>query len=333
MATGLLFLGLASRTLAGVKKLWKRVVPRSVRTRVHAALDRTGVPYVLSYIASYDETHQLSNFAGNLVALSAAYVSSSADQRQKLAKQFDRIMNALVMKNGVKKTTHQMRQNRILTDVLADANCRLHKSTIKVLEVPSSTGIAALDNFVTLSQYYRIGAYVLGDLFFHLYYDTDRQCIFDEEFNLLQVKLKKRIFNICRSERSGERHSRLTPVLLFPFELASRYLKEKYVYSETSHTVPILLLHPDVEARVRSGDMTVRKMDVFNEIGDRYDLILCFNLLHRSYFRQDQIARGIENLKQALQEQGLLIMGDGKLFSVAQKREGRLEVVKQGGRF
>lgn len=331
VVAGSLLLAIATQALAGVKKLWKRV-PRSVRRRVHGALKSTGVPYALSYIAGYDERHALSNFAGNLVALNAAYVNSTADQREKLAQQFDRIMDTLVMQNGVTKKTFPMRQNPILTKVLADAHCRPHKGAIKVLDVPSSTGIAALDSFVTLSQHYRIRAYVLGDLCFHLYYDTDRECIFDEEFNLLQVKLKKRFFSIYRAERSGVGYSYLTAVLLFPFELVSRYLKTKYVYSKTSKNVPILVLHPDVEARVRTGDLTVRKMDVFTKTRDRYDLILCFNLLVRDYFPEDQIAKGIENLKNALHEHGFLIMGDGPSFSVAQKRKGRLEVVGQDGR-
>ena len=38
-----------------------------------------------------------------------------------------------------------------------------------------------------LSQYYTIRAYVLGDLCFHIHYDTARGCVFDEDFNLLQV--------------------------------------------------------------------------------------------------------------------------------------------------
>ena len=332
VAAGALLLPIASHALAGVKQLWKRV-PRPVRDRVHSALDWTGLPYVLNYLAGYDATHQLGNFAGNLVALNTAYISGSPDQREKLARQFKGIVDALVMKNGVKKSTHPMRQNRILTNVLSDANCRLPTSAIRVLEVPSSTGIAALDNVATLSQYYRLRAYVLGDLFFHLHYDTDRQCIFDEDFNLLQVKLKQRFFSIYRASRSGERHSRLSAVLLFPFEFVSRYLRAKYVFSAANNIVPILLVHPDVEGKVSAGDLTVKKMDVFDEIGDRYDLILCFNLLLHDYFPEDQIAKGVENLKNALHEQGLLIMGDEVSFSVARKREGRLVVVRQEGRF
>jgi len=133
---------------------------------------------------------------------------------------------------------------------------------------------------------------------------------FDDEFNLLQVKLKNRFFGIYRPGQSGRGDGPFTAVWLFPFELLSRYLKQRYVYSERSNNVPILVLHPDAEAMVRTGELTVKKMDVFSAIEGRYDMILCFNLLMRNYFPEDQIARGIENLKNALDERGFLIMED-----------------------
>ncbi len=332
MAAGWLLLGIASRGLTGVKQLWKRV-PRVVRDGVHAALDSTGVPYVLNYLAEYGPTHQLGNFAGNLVALNSTYVTASADQRETLARQFKGILYGLVMRNGVRRSTHPMRQNRILTQVLCDPRCQLPTDAIKVLEVPCSTGVAALDNVATLGQHYRIRTYVLGDLFFNLHYDTERECIFDEEFNLLQVKLKDRFFGIYRPEQSGWRYSYLSAALLFPFELMSRYLRTRYVYTERSPTVPILLLHPDVQAAIAGGDFAVKKMDVFQQIGDQYDVILCFNLLMQSYFSDDQIAKGVQNLGTALSEQGLLIMGDHTSFSVTRKVAGKLVLVSQQGRF
>ena len=61
-------------------------------------------------------------------------------------------------------------------------------------------------------------------------------------------------------------------------------------------------------------------------------MILCFNLLLRTYFPEDQIAKGIENLTNALDERGFLIMGEQVTFSVAQKRDGELVVVENEGR-
>ena len=330
VVVGWLALAIASRLLALVKYLWNGM-PRGVRRGVHAVLDSTGVPYVLNYLAGYDERHQHRNFAGNLAALNAAYVSASPVEREELTRQFKGIVDALVMKNGVKKSTHPMRQNRILRQVLADPRCRLDSGPITVLELPASTGVTALDNFATLSQRYGIEAYVLGDLFWHLHYDTDRECIFDEDFNLLQVKTRKRFFSIYRPARSGERYRALAGLMLFPFELASQYLKGKCRYSATNSNVLIRVLHPDAETRVETGAFTVKRLDVFKPIDGRYDVILCFNLLLPDCFRKDRIAQGTENLTRALRERGLLIMGDEVHFSVAQKRDGRLCVVKRAG--
>lgn len=329
---GSLLLVIASRALVAVNALWARV-PSSLQARVHAVLDPTGVPYVLGFLASYDKGRALSNFAGNLASLKAAYAGSSPRERAKLDRQLKGIVDQLVMKNGVTKSTHATRQNRILMKVLADASCQLRKSAITVLELPASIGITALENRAALSQRYSIGAYTLGDLFWCLYYDADRECVFDEEFNLLQVKLKKRYFGIYRAARFGERHRGVASVLMFPSDLVSLYLKRRFPYSETSRMVPVSVVHPDVEARIGTGDFVMKKLDVFSEIGDRYDVILCFNLLLRDYFREDQIATGTANLRDALHEEGLLIMGDEVSFSVARKREGKLVVIKQEGRF
>src|SRR5438445_10558872 len=76
VAAGSLLMVIASRALEGVKSLWNRV-PHGLSTRVHAALDWTGVPYFLNYLACYEDMHQLSKFAGNLVALHAAQASNS----------------------------------------------------------------------------------------------------------------------------------------------------------------------------------------------------------------------------------------------------------------
>lgn len=315
-----------------IRKLWKRL-PGGLRKRLWGALNWTGLPYSLAYLASYDDRHAVRNFAGNLDFVKAEYLRSSGDQKEHLAQQLDAILENLVMRNGVRKTTYSMRHKRTLATFLADERCRLQKPAIRVLDVPSSTGIACLDSLEMLGQYYRISAYVLGDLFFQIYYDRDRECIFDEELNLLQVKGKKRFFSIYRGGNSGYECTSLTNALLFPVTLVSWYLKKKYVYSETSSSVPILVIHPDVEARLGNGVLRTRKVDVFKDIGEKYDLILSFNLLLRKYFPEKQIAKGIETLKNALGEHGFLVMGDTESFSVAQKTAGKLVVVREEGRF
>jgi len=285
--------------------------------------------YALSYIATYDETHDLGTFAGNLVVVHQRYSGSSTDEKEKLEKQFDKIMEGLAMPNGVQKMTRRLRQHSILAKVLADERCRPQKSAITVLDVPSSSGVAALDSIEMLRQYYTIRAYVLGDLCFHIHYDTARECVFDEDFNLLQVGLGKRFFSIYRGHRSGDVYTPLTEALLFPLDVVAWYLKKKYAYSTKSQTVPLFLIHPDVDARLKAGDFSLSRMDVFKGIGEHYDLILSFNFLQRNYFPREQIARGVANLTNALNERGFLIIGNDESFSVAQKRAGKLVVIKE----
>ena len=58
-------------------------------------------------------------------------------------------------------------------------------------------------------------------------------------------------------------------------------------------------------------------------------MILSFNFLQPNYFPREQIAPGVANLTNALNEQGFLIIGNDESFSVAQKRAGKLVVIKE----
>lgn len=329
-ATGSLLFASAETGLAGARILWKSLPP-SVRQWILPALKWKGLAYALNHIASYDETHSSVNFAGNLAALHEQYPRAPAAEKERLSKRFDKIMDSLVIANGVQKTTYAMRQHCILAKVLADERCRPRKAAIRVLDVPSSSGVAALDSMAVLRQYYAIRAYVLGDLAFDVYYDTERECIFDEDFNLLQVRLGKRFFSIYRGHRSGDVHTPVTAVLLFPLDVAAWYLKKKYRYSTEKRAVRLSLLHPEVDGSLARGDCSVRRVDVFNGIGEHYDLILSFNFLQRNYFPPEQIAHGIESFTHALDERGFLIMGNDECFSVAQKRGSKLVVIKEEG--
>lgn len=326
-AASALLLASAVRALAGARIVWKSL-PRSVREWISPSARLPGLAYVLSYIATYDETHDLGAFAGNLAAVHQHYSGSSAHEKEKLEKQFDKIMEGLTMPNGVQKLTRRLRQHGVLAKVLADERCRPQKSAITVLDVPSSSGVAALDSIEMLRKFYTIRAYVLADLGFQIHYDTARECVFDEDFNLLQVRLGKRFFSIYRGHRSGDVHTPLSGALLFPLDVVAWYLKKKYPCSK-SQTVPLFLVHPEVDAGLKRGDFSLRRMDVFKGIGERYDVILSFNFLQRNYFPPEQIARGVANLANALNEQGFLIMGNDESVSVAQKRAGKLVLIRE----
>jgi len=317
---------------AHLLKLWKQF-PVSVQERVYPSLKSTGIPYFLSYIAGYEKNHRLSNFAGNLLHVKEEYLRRSGNERKVLSDQFNAIVDGLVLKNGVKKTTYSMRHRRILSEVLGEKKFRIKKEELRVLDVPSSVGTSSLDNYEILSKDYKIGSYVLGDLYFKIYYDAERGCVYDEDGNLLQKKFKKRFIDIYRPLTSGESYNILAHCLLLPFNLMSWYFKKKYGCADTNLYHPIMLLHPDVEQRLKDGTFDIRKIDVFENINEQFDMIISFNLLQKNYFPEKLIRRGIENLTNALNEGGLLIIGNTVSFSVSMKTKGELVLMEKKGDF
>jgi len=275
----------------------------------------------------------LSNFAGNLLLIKEEYLRSSGNERKLFSEQFDAIIDNLVMKNGVKKTTYSKRSNSIVSVVLNEKKCRIEKDKLKVLDMPSSVGTSSLDIYEMLSQHYEISSYVLGDLYFKIYYDEERACVYDEEGNLLQTKLRKQFFEINRPLTSGDGYSIMTHCLLLPVHLMSWYLRRKYPYRVDAHYYPVLLLHPDVERRLNDGIFGIRKIDVFENINEQFDMIISFNLLQKNYFPEKLIRRGVENLTNALNEGGLLIMGNTVSFSVSIKTKGKLVLMERKGDF
>jgi hypothetical protein len=95
----------------------------------------------------------------------------------------------------------------------------------------------------------------------------------------------------------------------------------------------ILLLPPEVEKEVDEGTFQVENIDIFSTIEGNYDLILSFNLLQKNSFPEDQIEAGIENLQSALNESGLLVMGNTQQYSIARKIEGKLVELERSGDF
>lgn len=303
---------------------------------MHAALRWTGLPYVASYVATYADIHADRHFAGRLVMLKDEYRRASPERREELVRQFRGIMDGLVLTNGVKKTTYPRRQTHTLDKVLADPACRPAGPTIRVLDVPSSIGIASLDTLNLLRSQYTVDAYVLGDISFEIRYDRERGCIYDEDGNLLQVKIAGGFFSTHRGHSAGNDYGLLARLLLLPLDVVAWGLKQRYRSWTSPQTVPVYLVHPDVETKLGNGVLQVQKVDVFREIPGTYDLILSFNLLQRNYFPLDQIAHGIANLQKALADGGVLVVGspdEGGLsaYRVFRKCGDRLKLVRREG--
>ncbi len=314
--------------LHAIWRLW-----RACPTDVRRVLQRTGIPYVVGFVARYRRAHALANFAGSLLEVKADYPSAPAERRAALSARFDAIVDRLVMPNGVTKTTYFRRQEEVLAKVLAHEECALSRGAVRVLDVPSSAGTGSLRSYAMIRERYPIASYVLGDLCFEIVYDPRRGCVFDEQGNLLQVVSRKGFFAVYRAHTAGDVYTWVTRFLLLPLDLYAAYLKERYPYGESEEHVRIRVVHPEVEALVSDGVLRLAKMDVFDGIDGTYDLILSFNLLQRNYFPPERIALGVQNLGRALEENGLLVIGDTESFVALRKRAGQLVPVVREGAF
>ncbi len=309
-----------------LRGLWRRL-PNKGRL----AIVRTGLPYAASFVSHYGETQRIANFAGNLAQLKAAYSQSGAERRAEQSRQFDRIVDALVMPNAVKKTTYANRLTQTLSAVLSAV--QLPRPDIRVLDLPSSTGISSIENLVILRERYRVSCYVLGDLYHRIIWDPRRRCIFDAQGRLLQVAFTDRFFSLYRGHTSGEEHTFLSACLLFPHSLAAWYLRKRHPFARGNEYQDLLVVHPDVEPFIEQGVCRLEEMDIFQPIAGQFDLILSFNLLQRNYFPADIIEAGVKNLAASLSEGGLIIMGNTESFTALQKQDGQLVARLQKGTF
>src|SRR5277367_1063068 len=103
-------------------------------------------------IGHYSEIHRIKHFAGNLEQLKLCYATSGADVRGELGRQFDSIVDQLTMPNGVTKTTFPRRLAHSVRAAISSV--QIPRSEIRVLDLPSSTGIASLDSLALLRERY-----------------------------------------------------------------------------------------------------------------------------------------------------------------------------------
>ena len=316
-----------------LQQIW-RLLPLSLRQRLPERVFKPGgLPYALKYATAFYSNHHHTNFAGNLLTLKEEYWQSTKASQELLSQRFIEIVDNLVLKNGVTKTTHFGRQKAILSSIFGGGKPMFESEAIRVLDVPSSIGIASLDTYNFLSQQYKISSYVLGDICFELLYDRDRECVFDDAGNLLQVRRNDRFFSSYRPHTSGNIYNVIASCLLAPLDFETWLANRRFPFIPGNHNAPILILHPEVEDRVRQGIFRQQKLDVFSQVEGQFDLILSFNLLQKNYFSQERINIAIENLKNALSENGLLVVGNDTLFCVSKKIGEKLVVLEQNGDF
>jgi hypothetical protein len=306
-------------------------LPGALRAWLYAPLRRTGLPYVLGYLWRYRRAHDLANFAGELPSLSRQYRCSSPAERCAPAERFDAIMDQLTMVNGVRKTTYSGRLENVLGKILGDERLRIEAEHLSVLDIPASTGLASIGLYQKLSEHYAIGRYTLADRYTKLFHDRARGCVFDEDGELIQKRFKRLYYGLYRPHAGGDAYGLAARVSLGPFHWFSRALRARCSFPGAAQCEEIQLLHPEVEPWVGRGTFEVRRMDVFEEIEGKFDIVLSFNLLQRNYFPPAMIERGLRNLAGALNEGGLLILGNTESFRAYRKWDRELVLIKAEG--
>jgi hypothetical protein len=222
---------------------------------------RNKMRYLASRVAHFTEFHRIAHFAGNLDHLKVAYANSDAEAKPILLRQFDAIVNQLTMRNGVTKETFA---NRLENDLLAVLSAiQLPHAKIRVLDLPSSTGIACVRSLAQLQERYQIISYVLGDKFHAILYDALRQCVFDDRENLLQIGFKHVFFSVHRVGLSGSRYGFLTQVLAH--RVIAWYLRTRFPFDPDAQYKRLLVVHPAVEKLLGKNAFGLQEIDVSNQ--------------------------------------------------------------------
>lgn len=214
-----------------------------------------------------------------------------------------KMVNALIFENGVRKSTRFNRNAPVLERLIADGTLRWDKRGIKVLDMGASVGIDAIGNLKVLSKHFRVNRYTLGDLYTEIQYDTFTQRIFDQAGNIVQVLLPNGFITL-----NFEFKYRIEP--LFHWQNRRKTLKLKKqlagVKPNPDDTITIPLIYPPVKD---NPVFTLEKVNVFEPMQEKYDLIICMNLLQPRYFPQQMIDLGNQNLLESLNPGGLLLTG------------------------
>ncbi|MFO7722579.1 MAG: hypothetical protein R6V49_05070 [Bacteroidales bacterium] len=216
--------------------------------------------------------------------------------------QYLQIAGALIFRNGVRKSTHAGR-NAPVINAIFDHERISFKAPVKVLDIGASLGIDAMGNLKTIEEHIPVESYTLGDLYTELHYDPEQKLLFDQDGNLLQILFYNHFVNLnfefkyplqkivqCRNRKYTRR-------------IARTYKKVKPI---SNQIIQVPLVHPSVGSNPK---FRMERLDVFAPLKEKFDLIICMNLLQTRYFDKDEVNAGIRNLLNALRPGGVLITG------------------------
>jgi hypothetical protein len=230
--------------------------------------------------------------------------------------QWLKMVNALIFGNGVRKSTRFNRNAPVLERLIADGTLRWDKPGIKVLDMGASVGIDAIGNLAVLSKHFKVSRYTLGDLYTEVQYDTFTQRIYDHDGNLIQVLLPNGFATL-----NFEFKYRIEPLFHWQNRRKTGKLKKQLagVKPNPETTIPIPLIYPPVK---ENPVFNLKKVSVFEPMAEKYDLIICMNLLQPRYFPQDMIDLGNQNLLNSLSPGGVLLTGVTEKPSLGRQESG-----------
>lgn len=214
-----------------------------------------------------------------------------------------KIINALIFENGVRKSTKFNRNSELIRTLIAEKKIGWEKDSLTVLDVGASVGIDALGNLEALKIKYPVKEYVLGDLYTTILYDTANQLIFDEYGNVVQA-----LFSDYFVTMNFEFKYWIEPLYHLYNIYKTKRLKKHFkdAVPAEKQTVIIPLLYKKV---MSDNVFKQQKINVFEPLNRKFDLIICMNLLQPRYFKQELIESGNRNLINALNPKGYLITG------------------------
>jgi len=217
--------------------------------------------------------------------------------------QWVRLVNALIFPNGVRKSTRINRNANLLETLIHSGQLDALPQEINLLDMGASVGIDASGNLAVLEKFRKVNRYVMADLYTELLYDTEAQRIFDQDGHLLQQATSRGFIAFY-----FEFKYRIEPLFHWLNLQRTKRLRKKLMGAtpNPAHTITIPLIYPKAQQHPYVQPL---RANVFHPLQERFDLILCLNLLQPRYFTEAEIELGNKNLVEALKPGGLLITG------------------------
>ena len=201
----------------------------------------------------------------------------------------------------------------------------LPDKVIQIHDVGCSLGVTSLDLANALKERNKSFCLTISDRFLLLLiYGKGIKYLFDSTGSLRQIYLGR---ILC-----DQHLSKIFFVSRILYKILSAKQENDLMAGEA---VTVRLVNPSVQKEINSGQMEIKSYNVFEKDNHKnYDFIRCMNLLNRSYFSDEEILVGLNNLADALGDKGYLQVGrtDYKgvnKVSVFKKESETLVLVKQ----